>query len=253
MRVAVLSPHRDDAAFSCGLVLAALAAAGTGLTIVNVCTVSRYAPYLTQEDGDRTRHVTDARRNEDESYVDLLTRSVGVERDRVSLLDLAWHDVPLRWQTDDHHSLAPCPLLADEIQTLANALRTIPSHDLVFAPLAVGGHVDHRLVRQAAMQAFDSTSLVFYEDLPYGCRLTEADAASLPLPFTPLCEAWLPEASSPVSKRAAGLCYPSQIASGVADEMEHYAAEHGGRERYVASEDAMHRLRGTLAMQGVSE
>lgn len=44
MRVLVLSPHRDDAAFSCGLILHELLSAGHSVSIVNVCTVSRYAP-----------------------------------------------------------------------------------------------------------------------------------------------------------------------------------------------------------------
>ena len=61
MQVVVLSPHRDDAAFSCGLLLGALLAAGAGVTIVNVCTVSDYAPYLRNDGSDRIRQVTAAR------------------------------------------------------------------------------------------------------------------------------------------------------------------------------------------------
>ncbi len=37
----------------------------------------------------------------------------------------------------------------------------------VVAPLAVGNHVDHRLVRDAALHEADPKALLFYEDRPY--------------------------------------------------------------------------------------
>jgi LmbE family N-acetylglucosaminyl deacetylase len=243
MQVAVLSPHRDDAAFSCGLILSKLIEAEVSVTIVNVFTTSSYAPYLTIGESDRVSQVTLARANEDDTFVDLLYRKAGVAQRCMTLVDLGWEDLPLRWHAKDDQSLAPSMLRPDEVSALSDALRGLAEQYIVLAPLALGGHIDHRLVRAAAQRAFHSSSLVFYEDLPYACRMTAAECQAARVSDSLLREVWLPNDRTEAGlKRASALCYPSQIAPDVADEVERYAENHDGRERFVASPEAIRKL-----------
>ncbi len=58
---------------------------------------------------------------------------------------------------------ATCRAVADKIKQLIS--RFGPRR--IVAPLAVGNHVDHRLVRDAALLAAPPDELLFYEDRPY--------------------------------------------------------------------------------------
>jgi len=96
MTVLVLSPHRDDAAFSCGLLLLNLLTSGARLTIANVCTVSDYAPYLPEEVYDRVNQVTAVRAAEDAVFARRLAKDAAVDESSVVFLDLGWQDAPIR-------------------------------------------------------------------------------------------------------------------------------------------------------------
>jgi LmbE family N-acetylglucosaminyl deacetylase len=243
MKVAVLSPHRDDAAFSCGLILSQLIRAEVSVTIVNVFTTSSYAPYLTQGDGDRVSQVTLARAQEDKAFLNLLVHEKNVDPCCITLEDLAWQDLPLRWRTDDDLSLAPSALRPAEVSALSKAFGALSEQDIVLAPLALGGHIDHRLVRAAAQRAFVPSALVFYEDLPYACRMTATERQATRASES-ASETWLPRSSILEGlKRAFALCYPSQVAPEVADEMERFAEEHSRKERIIASSEAIRKLK----------
>ena len=72
---------------------------------------------------------------------------------------------PFYGQLDDlFGSLPP----GDRPTTLevAERLAGLPEHRELFVPLAVGGHVDHRIVKAAAEQRFGA-SLLYYEEYPY--------------------------------------------------------------------------------------
>jgi len=49
----------------------------------------------------------------------------------------------------------------------------------VIAPLGLGGHVDHRLVREAARRIVSPDRLEFFEDRPYASYLSDADIATM--------------------------------------------------------------------------
>jgi LmbE family N-acetylglucosaminyl deacetylase len=248
MQVTVLSPHRDDAAFSCGLLLHSLLAAGCDVMIVNVFTVSRYAPYLVETGDDRTRQVTATRCEEDAAFAEKLLRETGADHGQLHFLDLGWLDVPLRWVMEDEGALAQASLPPEEVDTLCQELRALPAADVVLAPMALGGHIDHRLVAQAASSTLHPSILVFYEDLPYACRMPDAEGQEdSPAGGATLRETWLPtsERVSDLKQRYA-LCYGSQIAPSVAAEMENHASQHGNRERFVGEKDALDGLRNAL-------
>jgi LmbE family N-acetylglucosaminyl deacetylase len=249
MQVLVLSPHRDDAAFSCGLLLASLLQAGHSLRIVNVCTVSSYAPYLAKSAENRTEQVSKARLDEDLRFVDLLVRGANSAPRSVELIDFHWQDLPLRWHTDDGASLAQSPLRSEEVDTLQAELRSLPLADFVLCPQALGGHADHRLVCRAAQRAFPVSSMVLYEDLPYACGTLARPSSELGH-LRCLEEAWMPaQYVSPGRKRDFCLNYSSQIGVDAAASMEHYGVLHGG-ERFLALPEMLRKLRYALDQAG---
>ena len=68
----------------------------------------------------------------------------------------------------------PDAILVDALLSEMDALGTLAPEAKVYAPLAIGNHVDHQLVRQAA-ERWRGRDLIYYEDYPYAQR-EEADA-----------------------------------------------------------------------------
>jgi LmbE family N-acetylglucosaminyl deacetylase len=156
-KILVLSPHPDDAAFSCGGLLRLWPHAD--VTIVSCFTRSGYAPRDVAH-GDPNR-VTTLRRREDEAYA----RRIGA-----GLVWLGFADTSCR------HGLAcdPCaypdeePGLAEALAERLASLLSEQAADWILCPLAVGDHRDHILVHDAVRRIESSASRLFYEDQPYG-------------------------------------------------------------------------------------
>jgi len=135
----VLSPHLDDAVLSCGGRIAATTAAGG-------------------------RALVAARRAED----DEACRRLGAEPLHWDLADALYRTAadgaPLY---PTRHSLYSEPAPGDDATAarLAERIAGLPAHRLLLAPLAIGGHVDHRLARRAA--ASSGREVAYYEDFPY--------------------------------------------------------------------------------------
>ena len=218
--ITILSPHRDDAAFSLGALLAACATRYLPVTVVNLFTQTAYAPFLP---GASPTEITRARRAEDESLIRLFGPCV-------QLHDLALTDAPLRLAIPLEHvvlaPLSPARFFA-ETQALAAHLTPLATNDsLILVPLALGGHIDHLLTREAARLALPAGRLAFYEDLPYAARLTpdaraQHEAPLLAGALTPLL-LHLPNAAAHKARLSA--LYPSQISPQVIDEMAAYTA-----------------------------
>ena len=229
--IVVLSPHRDDAAFSTGLLLTRLLRAGTDVHLVNVCTESDYAPYLPEASppgAAQQATVSAIRRTEDERFLETLHHAAGAGR--CTLHDLPWLDSPLRLNIATNRVLDFADATAAEVNSLAATLQPWRAADAVLAPLGLGNHLDHRLVRDAARQAFASHQLGFYEDLPYACWLQPTDrqaaAAAILQQIAPETTApWttahlrIVTPLHPQQKKLYALCYPSQIAADLADSM----------------------------------
>ncbi len=254
MHVLVLSPHRDDAAFSCGLLLRALLSAEAHVLLANICTVSDYAPYLTQSAMDRVQQVTRAREQEDVVFAAGISQDANAGESLVSLIDLHWQDAPLRWSVDAAEVVEPSPVRPDERDTLAHAFLQLAACDCVLAPVGVGGHVDHLLVRDAARQAFSPEQLLFYEDLPYACRAAPIDTAAATLPGNAAAwREWLGPRSAPGTKQRLASFYPSQVAADVSVEMEQYAAALGWRERFYGTADAIGTVQRFMERHGLTK
>ncbi|MEM6797489.1 MAG: PIG-L family deacetylase [Acidobacteriota bacterium] len=168
----VLSPHLDDAALSCGGRIHRRTARGEKVLVVTVFTgdvpegpLPELAAQVLLSMGLRRDEAMERRREEDERACEIL----GAE-----LMHWPYLECPLRRGAggaplyQDYRGLFGQPSPEDEalIEDLAEAMRGLPRADHLVAPLAVGSHVDHHLVRRAAERAFGDR-LAFYEDFPY--------------------------------------------------------------------------------------
>ena len=129
---------------------------------------------------------------------------------------------------------------------IAGALRKIAGKGDVgsvalLMPLAVGGHIDHRITNQAASEALTEATigLGFYEDLPYTARPGAAEevnslaAAMQPFSLRPAFAQGAAQdiVRSTERKRRFAECYDSQVDGDVARQIASFCEKYGGRER----------------------
>ena len=167
LELTILSPHRDDAAFSLSVALLQWCRQPVKLRVVNFFSKSEYGPRALPV---QRSTISESRKREDHSALGLIDPGI-----RITTFGLL--DAPLRFGVS---ASAVCrPETADlqgvdEIQYLASQIRKYFVHGLVLAPLALGGHVDHLAVNQAALASCRNHQLGFYEDLPYATWTPEA-------------------------------------------------------------------------------
>jgi len=168
VRTVVFSAHADDAALSCGGGLLLGVHPGP-YALVTAFSESDFAPglpnRLTREE------VTRRRRAEDAAFC---------ERIGASGVRLGLPEPPLRGY-DRFSSIFDAgadPLrdsLFPKVRELVDAAAGLfPEAELLLAPLGLGHHIDHLLVREAVREAARDRSLppAFYEDLPYASEYT---------------------------------------------------------------------------------
>lgn len=256
MRLWILSPHRDDAAFSCGLLLCVAVNSRMPTVVVNVFTTSDYAPYLDpSEDVSRvaamaaavtdavTDGVTEARRLEDESLLRALNGMLAEAV--VTKIDLGLRDAPLRLDLATGAVLDPRAVpperMQQEIDGLIPMLPEIEPEDMVLAPCALGDHIDHLLVRLAAQAKYPAEQLCFWEDMPYSMWLTEAERARLwREPGLQRVTLRLPDGAA--GKHLLTRLYPSQVSVQLAEEMAAFTRARGDGERFLMSAASLRRL-----------
>lgn len=182
VRLLVLSPHYDDAAYSLGGLLHQQARAGHRVVVVTVCGAGPQAgggvPPLARE--LHARWIASAKTDgwlntaaaeraaEDAAALAIL----GVEGQSLDIADCIYRRDPAtaEWLCPTEESLFAGegvrePDLARRIAAAVIALAGTSGAE-VLAPLGIGNHVDHRLARRAAEMAA-GPALVFYEDYPY--------------------------------------------------------------------------------------
>lgn len=166
-----LSPHLDDAALSCGGRIAQATSAGQTALIVTVMAgdpssggVSDYVESL----HTRWQLADDAaaqRRAEDAAACAIL----GADYLHLTVPDCIYRLHPVNgaplYLSDDDIFGDVHPAERPLAQQIAGYFIDLPSARERFAPLTVGHHVDHILVRWAAESAWGG--LRYYEDYPY--------------------------------------------------------------------------------------
>ena len=177
-----LAPHLDDAALSCGAQIAALTRTGATVLIVTVMAGDPDEPELSdyvRSLHDRWQLAADAaaqRRAEDIAACAIL----GADHLHLTVPDCIYRTDPATGaplylsDPDIFGDVAPAEAyLVDEI---AAALATLPPAARMVAPLTVGHHVDHLLVRTSAERVWPKHDLWYYEDYPYAQEPGTVDA-----------------------------------------------------------------------------
>ncbi len=172
-----LSPHPDDAVLSCGGSLFAQAASGARVLAV---TAFAAGPAASAPISPFARHFHDLcglaqdggaqRRAEDIAAC----RVLGVEHRHVEILDALYRTHPVTgdplYPTQVQLFGPPAPEESGVVDELVKRFRDLPAGRAIYAPLGVGGHVDHGLVRVAAERCF-GLRVRYYEDFPYAWKL----------------------------------------------------------------------------------
>jgi LmbE family N-acetylglucosaminyl deacetylase len=167
-----LSPHFDDVAFSCGGLIWEQVEAGITVSIWTICAgepppgpISSYAQSLHERWGTG-RDAVVVRRAEDL----LSSQRMGARSCNFSIPDAIYRRSPL----DDEYLYTSDPELFIElrqeeghlVESLQDELnQALPQDFELVCPLALGGHVDHRLVRSAAERL--GKRMWYYADYPY--------------------------------------------------------------------------------------
>ena len=179
-----LSPHLDDAAYSCGGRIFTQTAAGRSVLVVTIMAgdppaepLSDYAR-LHHERWQLVADTAAQRRAEDVAAC----RILGADYLHWQVPDCIYRlhpetGEPLYVTRDDiFGAIHPAEWPLQE--RLSQQMAGLPDHGRIFSPLAAGHHVDHQLVRAAAERRL-GTDLLYYEDYPYA-YLPGALAAVIP-------------------------------------------------------------------------
>lgn len=168
----ILSPHLDDAALSCGGLIAAATQRGEGVLVVTICSAvpdprGPFNPLATRLHLDwqlAPDQVVSERLREDAAALAVL----GAETRYLAELDCIYR-MPAAY--DSSSALFGPPAaddqLAERLRVRFAALAAEFPQARFYAPLAVGRHVDHQITFAAAA---DLPQLSYYEDFPYVLR-----------------------------------------------------------------------------------
>jgi len=216
--VIYLSPHLDDVALSCGGQVYDLTADGRSVLIVTIAAGDPPATPLSDfamglhERWKLAAAATARRRAEDVAAC----QALGADYLHWDLPDCIYRQHP---QTGAHLYTSNGALfgMVHEAETavtyrLAAQMAALPAHGRIVAPLTVGNHVDHQLVRRAAEQCFGDR-LLYYEEYPY-VRLSGALDCVIP----PQSQEWQAEvvsvsAAGMAARVAAIAAFESQVSS----------------------------------------
>lgn len=169
-----LSPHFDDAVWSCGGAIAAQTGQGDLVKILTICAGEpQDAPLSPIVKSLHDRWEAGAspvaiRREEDQQACAL----VGAQPLRLDYLDAIYRveesGTPFYSQEGDiFGSIHPADVaLAQEISAALDV--HLKTAERVYCPIGIGGHVDHQLVRAAA--EIGDRILWYYWDMPYAAQ-----------------------------------------------------------------------------------
>lgn len=176
-----LSPHLDDAVYSCGGLIAAQIEAGEEVLIWTICAgeppARRFSPFAEAMHaawGLDGPSVVRLRREEDRAACAFL----GAEWRHDEVPDCIYRqDSAGKFFYTSEEDLFGTPALGEAplIESLARRFRdSLSPAARIVAPLTLGNHVDHQVVRRAAEAC--SLPLWYYADYPYA---RQADARAL--------------------------------------------------------------------------
>lgn len=242
-----ISPHLDDAVFSCGGRIWQQKQSGATVLVVTVfggvpasdVPLSPFAQSLHQRWGNPT-NAARQRQEEDRAALAVL----GAEPIHWPYLDCIYRRLPngdFAYANEEALWGEIHPSESDLLQELVarlTQLLCVNPEGLLYGPLGVGHHVDHLLVRRAL--TLSGLTVRWYEDFPYAEKPSALrNAFDTELQWQP--EVVLLSEEALAAKIAAIACYHSQMSTfwsnlaEMAERVRHFATEVGGghpAERY---------------------
>lgn len=219
-----LSPHFDDAALSCGGAIARHGRVGEASVVVTL--FGGKPDYVRLSPFARSIH---ARPN---SGADPIDARLAEEHEALATLGAHSRTYPYldciyrqdasgkRWLYDSEEAIfGPVDTaddgLIDKLERDLMAFTATPKTCRIYAPLAIGNHVDHQIAHLAARRLHDvGYSVCFYEDYPYVVR----DPSNLQKTLTRWVEGWqwhseiIALDDTDLQQKAAAICaYRSQL------------------------------------------
>jgi len=250
LKILILSPHRDDAAFSLSIAITNWLTARHVVTILNVFTRSRYAPYSDADfvhENDQLSYVSAMRLREDENFLRRITETLpkGL-KSNLHMIDLNLKDAPIRLRIPleelSDTPVSPTDPAIEKIRKTLVKQSEAGAMEALVVPAALGKHVDHLTVREAAIPFTSTIPAAFYEDLPYA---TTHPSAATDLELLRESAEQRNESLSPViyqiesaveRKRELILGYASQIDDDAGTLISNFAARYNGGERLWANQ-----------------
>ena len=241
-KIAVVSPHRGDAAFALGLSVKAWLEQGHAVEVVSCFTRSEFAPYSdvgSVHANDRVSFVTAVRKREDEAW----RKQFGVAK--LTITDLNLKDAPIRLHCRPEDVFGRSAEVSEKVLSKIRRALEGSRAEAVVLPLGLSGHVDHVTARDATLSILPADMpIAFYEELPFaasgaeGATETIVHARSLALQ-SELQSAFASESrqtddaitEAVQRKRRAAWCYDSQIDEKVTTEIAEFCRRYRGRER----------------------
>lgn len=162
MKVFILSPHIDDAAFGLALTISKCANNNVPITIINCFTVTRWTAIPVEN--KETDAVSLLRKNEDAEFY----RTVNAN---IKIVNLDLLDAPLR----NGYIFQEQPFQQNELELIDELKDLLEKHveGMLLCPLGIGHHIDHAICRAAVVKLYKKLKVLFYEDLPYAQRISD--------------------------------------------------------------------------------
>ncbi len=248
MKIIYLSPHLDDAVFSCGGWIWEQTQRGLDVEIWTICagdppqgSLSAFARTL-HRTWNLSDNATQIRRDEDSKACQI----IGAESRHFPFPDCIYRKSPegeYYYASEEDIFGGLDPREADLIDRISADLgEALPPEVQLFAPLGIGNHVDHEIVRKAAARL--ERDLHYYADYPYA-RTPEGKGI---LSFMEESREWQGEQTR-ISEKGldiwwqAAQAYRSQISTFWEDdhalrrEIIGYSAFLGGFKHWIAPEE----------------
>lgn len=239
MKIFILSPHIDDAAFCLTLNIAKFVTANLPVTLINCFTISAFT---TIDCGVKGREkVSLLRQKEDQEFNKLFNSEINI-------INLDLLDAPLR-NNYIHQFNQFNPAELDLIEKIKSFL-AVNADGLILCPLALGNHIDHTLCVEAVVQLHQNKQILFYEDLPYTARVSQEEInghiedleRKLSVKLVNYTDGFK---NSKIDKERAIRVYESQMNDEICLEIISYMHQLGG-ERLWGEVDIINRLKDEL-------
>jgi len=162
MRINVYTAHSDDVSYSIPLYLKYLYETGSNIKLLYIFQKTNYAPNL---DDHRVSRVSKERMLEVRGFC---------QKWKIKFEGLNYKDACLRKDYSGKEVCHNQQMTKTDRRLIQRLSSIIEPADLSLFPLAIGDHIDHRILMEIGiLQTQQGLNLGFYEDLPYACEFED--------------------------------------------------------------------------------